>query len=42
VYVFNAAGNHLRIIEAVHFNGGRAYIRDILTHSEYDEEKWKR
>ena len=42
VYVFNVAGNHLRIIAAVHFNRGKIYIRDILTHSEYDEDKWQR
>jgi len=29
------------VVEAVHFNRGRVYIRDILTHSQYDEEKWK-
>ena len=40
--VFNVAGNHLRIIAAVHFERRRVYIREILTHSEYDEEKWKR
>ena len=40
--VFNIAGNNLRIVSAVHFDRGRIYIRDILTHSEYDEEKWKR
>ena len=40
--VFNVAGNHLRIITAVHFDRRRIYIREILTHSEYDEEKWKR
>jgi mRNA interferase HigB len=42
VFVFNVAGNHLRIIAAVHFNRSKVYIRDILTHSEYDEQKWKR
>lgn len=40
--VFDIAGNHLRIVAAVHFDRRRVYIRDILTHSEYDEEKWKR
>lgn len=40
--VFNVAGNHLRIVTAVHFDRGRVYIREILTHSGYDEEKWKR
>ena len=42
LFVFNVAGNHLRIVAAVHFNRGKVYIRDILTHSEYDEGKWKR
>ena len=42
LFVFNVAGNHLRIVAAVHFNRGKIYIRDILTHAEYDEGKWKR
>ena len=39
VYVFNVAGNLLRIIAAVHCNRGRVYIRDILMQSEFDEEE---
>ena len=42
LFVFNVAGNHLRIIAAVHFNRGKVYIREILTHAEYDEQTWKR
>ena len=42
LFVFNVAGNHLRIVTAVHFNRGKIYIRDILTHAEYDKGKWKR
>ena len=30
--VFNVAGNHLRIVTAVHFNRARVYIREILAH----------
>ena len=41
-FVFNVAGNHLRIVAAVHFNRRKVYIREILTHTEYDDEKWKR
>ena len=41
VFVFNVAGNHLRIIAAIHFNRQKVYIRGILTHSEYDQAKWK-
>ena len=42
LFVFNVAGNHLRIVAAVHFNRGKVYIRNILPHSEYDEGKWRR
>ena len=41
-FVFNVAGNHLRIVTAVHFNRRIVYIREVLTHTEYDDEKWKR
>ena len=40
--VFNIGGNKYRLITAVHFNRNKAYIRHILTHSEYDEGSWKR
>lgn len=39
--VFNIAGNHFRLIAAVHCNRGKIYIRHILTHAEYDRGKWK-
>ncbi len=39
--VFNIRGNKIRLIAGVHFNRKRIYIRDVLTHSEYDEGKWK-
>lgn len=41
LYVFNIGGNKLRLIAAVHFNTGRVFIRSILTHTEYDQGKWK-
>ena len=42
LFVFNVAGNYLRIVAAVHFNRGKIYIRDTLAHVEYDKGKWKR
>lgn len=39
--VFNIAGNKYRLITAIHFNTGTVYIRDILTHSEYNKGRWK-
>ena len=39
--VFNIGGNKIRLIAAVHYNRKKIYIRAVLTHAEYDEEKWK-
>ncbi len=40
--VFNIGGNKIRLIAAVHYNTQCLYIRYVLTHSEYDKEKWKK
>ncbi len=37
--VFNIAGNKVRLIAAIHYNSHKIYIRQILTHSEYDKNK---
>ena len=39
--VFNIGGNKARLIVAVHYNTQRVYIRYVLTHTEYDRNKWK-
>jgi mRNA interferase HigB len=39
--VFNIGGNKVRLIAAIHYNIQRVYIRHVLTHSEYDKDKWK-
>jgi len=39
--VFNIGGNKYRLIASVHFNRSKVYIRHVLTHSEYDRERWK-
>ncbi len=39
--VFNIGGNKARLITAIHYNRQKVYIRAILTHAEYDENKWK-
>jgi mRNA interferase HigB len=42
LYVFDIGGNKYRLVAAVHFNRSIVYVRHILTHKEYDEEKWKK
>lgn len=40
--VFNIGGNKYRLIAVFHFNRKKVFIREILTHPEYDKNKWKR
>jgi len=37
--VFNIGGNKIRLIAAIHYNRKKVYIRAVLTHAEYDQEK---
>ena len=39
--VFNIGGNKYRLIAAIHFNRQKVYIRNVLTHKEYDKGDWK-
>jgi mRNA interferase HigB len=39
--VFNIGGNKVRLIAAIHYNRHKIYIRNILTHAEYDKYKWR-
>jgi mRNA interferase HigB len=41
VTIFNIAGNHHRLITAIHYNTGIIYILNILTHAEYSKNKWQ-
>ena len=39
--VFDIGGNKVRLIAAVHYNRNEIYIRQVLTHAEYDRGQWK-
>ena len=39
--VFDIGGNNYRLIAAIHYNRRRVYIRQVLTHAEYNNGKWK-
>lgn len=40
--VFNIGGNKFRLITKIKFRAKVIYIRFILTHKEYDQNKWKK
>ena len=41
VTVFNVSGNKYRMIVDLVFKSRRIYIKLILTHAEYNKNKWK-
>jgi len=40
--VYNIGGNKFRLFVAIHFNRGKIFVRDVLTHAEYDRGDWKK
>ncbi len=40
--VFDVGGNKVRLIAAIHYNRQKIYIREVLTHEEYNKGKWKK
>lgn len=39
--VFNIKGNDYRLITYIRYDLGIIYIKDLLTHAEYDKGNWK-
>jgi mRNA interferase HigB len=39
--VFNIKKNEYRLITVIHYNRFKVYIRRVLTHNDYDQDKWK-
>ena len=39
--VFNVGGNKYRLITKIDFQRQTVYIKFVLTHAEYDKNKWK-
>jgi len=34
--IFDIGGNKFRLVATIHYNTGRVYVREVLTHPEYD------
>jgi mRNA interferase HigB len=39
--VFNIAGNNVRLIAEIRYQSQSVLIKHILTHAEYDKDRWK-
>lgn len=42
ITIFNISGNNHRLITAIHYNAGKIFILNILTHAQYDKLNWKK
>ena len=42
VTIFDIKGNAYRLITSIHYNAQVIYIRDFLTHAEYNDMNWKK
>ena len=40
--IFNIHGNRYRLIVRVSWKSKRLYVKEFLTHAEYEKEKWKK
>ncbi|HWZ42607.1 MAG TPA: type II toxin-antitoxin system HigB family toxin [Candidatus Saccharimonadales bacterium] len=40
--VFNIRGNNYRLITKIEYRKGLVFIKDVLTHIEYDKKDWKK
>jgi mRNA interferase HigB len=39
--VFNIGGNKYHLITRIEYAQQKVYIRSVMTHAEYDKERWK-
>jgi mRNA interferase HigB len=40
-HVFDIGGNKIRLIAGVSYSTQQVFIKHVLTHIEYDKDKWK-
>ncbi|MBR8837184.1 MAG: type II toxin-antitoxin system HigB family toxin [Stigonema ocellatum SAG 48.90 = DSM 106950] len=39
--IFDIGGNKYRLITCINYKTKAIYIREFITHAEYDKDKWK-
>jgi mRNA interferase HigB len=40
--VFSIKGNEYRLISLIFYRSKKLFIRDVVTHAEYDRGRWKK
>ncbi|HUM95151.1 MAG TPA: type II toxin-antitoxin system HigB family toxin [Candidatus Competibacter sp.] len=40
--LFDVGGNKYRIAAVIHYDKKRLYVRQVMTHAEYDRNDWRR
>ena len=40
--IFDVGGNRYRICAVIHYDKQRLYVRDVMTHTEYDRSAWRK
>ena len=40
--IFDVGGNRYRIAAVIHYDKQRLYVRQVMTHSEYDRNAWRK
>jgi mRNA interferase HigB len=39
--VFNVCGNKHRMATAIHYNTGKVFVLELMSHAEYSKNQWK-
>lgn len=39
--VFNIGGNNYRLIASINYKAQIVFIKEVLTHADYDTDRWK-
>ena len=40
--LFDVGGNKYRIATVIHYDKQRLYVRQVMTHAEYDRNNWRK